>query len=138
MKRKLTKYFITLIGNSETLRDYLIRKKPELKKLTFTNPQIASNLGMQFSVAWEDSSTRRLWSTRSDLIQLNMIKPCLATTYVSTNFEFQGQTSTNHFTVKLNPLLFTFYIWLYDFDPDFDSDFEMVVVGGWVKTNFSV
>ena len=28
------------------------------------------------------------------------------------------QTSTNHFNVKLNPVLFTFYIWLYDSDPE--------------------
>jgi len=29
-----------------------------------------------------------------------------------------GITSTNHFSVKLRPLLFTIHIWLYDFDPE--------------------
>ena len=32
----------------------------------------------------------------------------------------QMKTSTNHFSVKLNPHLFTIYIWLYDFDQSFN------------------
>ena len=27
-------------------------------------------------------------------------------------------TNTNHFSVNLNPLLFSFYIWLQDFEPE--------------------